>query len=899
MGLFGPREQIFVSSVVYNMAGDYDKRTNYLKYLVLNGVLSNTGKSVGDVIVSGTLNGPRMNYRSFFRWSKQHYPEGMPLGGIFGSSPINPELIEPFITVPLGSVAVGEQVILGFADYWNWAEEYMVENHYDLLDSDWIADIDETTLDITITFEDTSTHTFTPVNYDPDGKYIYARYSEKIAPIDPNPVFVSDGPVLGPYMSDTSLPSRTGYYSLGTVTDIDTVQSRHSITRVLKTYSDGRPAVLTESKTVIGTRLYDRETETFERHAGLRADLVDADRSWWDIDRIAVWEEPAYSETILTEDDDVVEIEPGVFENTNTKEIEEEFLLTGSRFWGQESEWEKDNGYKGVPKMFLYKLGTGNTDLDALESAVIPMDGYFPMIPVRTNNKMVDEEPHLTNIYPIAKRAWKRASGGKKFDKLIEQVAENEDLADIDYAFIVWGVPLNTITREGKLYIYKFFQNMMENQEGGATEFSEYLVQAAAYKAYLDAVQAWKDAGEDPQTEPPVVPTPMVEPQPIATTIRTNGQHPETAHYDFRISWNAITEEIIAGEWQPGARLNSCKIEKGTGISVDTGIIGQLTEGISFATRNYGKIILYWQESATQYRKMTVIGAKHKNVVYRGKSVDISSDEALDDGDDSGFLIPLHMSTLKNMPIVWANQLCLEGMHIVFNCYVVVKKKWYQTFLGQILIALVTMGLGAIFSGGASVLGGAGLLGSNVAVGAMFGMTGLAGALAGAAINAIVMTTIMAVIQEVAAKLGPLGAIFAAIAGIVMGGIVSGQMTGGGFSFDIFLRADNLLKLTNATINAYSLHTQAKTQDIYGQMRDLDEQYKRQKREIDALMYELTGFSSGFDPTILTEVLKNASESRDSFNQRTLMTGSDIAELTQGLIGSFAASSLDLESLKG
>ena len=132
-----------------------------------------------------------------------------------------------------------------------------------------------------------------------------------------------------------------------------------------------------------------------------------------------------------------------------------------------------------------------------------------------------------------------------------------------------------------------------------------------------------------------------------------------------------------------------------------------------------------------------------------------------------------------------------------------------------------------------------------------------------------------------------------------MGGIVAGQMTGQGFSFDIFLRADNLLKLTNATINAYSLHTQAKTQDIYGQMRDLDEQYKKQKREIDALMYELTGFSSGFDPTILTEVLKNASESRDAFNQRTLMTGSDIAELTQQMIGSFANSSLDLESLKG
>ena len=406
---------------------------------------------------------------------------------------------------------------------------------------------------------------------------------------------------------------------------------------MLKTYSDGRPAVLTETKTEIGTRLYDRETETFERHVLLRPDAVDADRSWWDIERIAVWEEPAYEETILTETDNVVEIEPGVFENTNTKEIEEEFLLTGSRFWGRESDWEKDNGYKGVPKMFLYKLGTGNTDLDALESSVIPMDGYFPMIPVRTNNKMIDEEPHLTNIYPIAKKAWKRASGGKKIDKLIDRVNDNPDLADIDYAFIVWGVPLNTFTREGKLYIYKFFQNMMANQTGNESEFDDYLAEAEAYKDYLDALEAWKTAGEDPQTAPPVVPAPLYEPQPIETTVRTNGQHPETAHYDFRITWNSISEEIILGQWQPGARLNSVKIEKGDNITVESAVVGQLTQALGSFSRNYNVITLYWQESATQYRKMKVIGARHKNVVYRGKSVDITSSEALDDGDDSGF----------------------------------------------------------------------------------------------------------------------------------------------------------------------------------------------------------------------------------------------------------------------
>ena len=899
MGIFGPRKQIFVSSSIYNMAGDYSERTNYLKYLVLNAVLSSNGRSIGDVISSGTLNGPRMNYRAFFRWAKLNYPEGMPLGGIIGSLPINPTLIEPHIPVPVGSVAKAEAAIVDFADYWQWAEEYMVENHYDLLFSNWNADINETTYEITITFEDTTTVSFMPSNYDPLGKYLYVRYSENIPPVDPNPVLVTTGPELGPYMSSASLPDVSEHYVESTTPETGVTQNRHTITRVLKTYSDGRPSVLTETKTVVGSRTYDRTITRYEKHVLLRPDTVDEDRSWWDISRISTWEAPAYNTNLLSETDNVVEIEPGVFENTNTKELEEEFLFTGSRYWAREDMWEKDNGYKGNPKMFLYKIGDGNLDLDALDNTTTAMDGFFPMIPVRTNNKMVNEEPHLTNIYPQAKKAWKRASGGRKIDKLIEQVEDNEDLADIDYAFCIWGVPLNTITREGKLYIYLFFKRMMESQVGGTAEFVAYQAQAAAYKDYLDALAAWQEAGDEAQTEPPEAPEPPVLMQPVQTTIRTNGQHSETNHYDFRLSWNAISEEIIAGKWKPTAKKNEVSIEKGSSITVESGLAGNLTGGIASFSKSYEVIEILWQENDTQYRKMTVIGATHKNVVYGGKSVDITSDEALDDGDDSGFIIPLHMSTLKAMPVVWANQLALEGLLIVFNCYVVVKKKWYQTFFGMILIALITMGVGAIFSGGASVLGGAGLLGSNVAVGSMFGLTGMAGALAGAAINAIVMTTVMAVIQEVAMKLGPLGAIFAAIAGIVLGGMMAGSFTGKGFSFDIFMRADNLLKLTNATINAYSLHVQGKTQDIYAQMRDLDEQYKKQKREIDELMYELTGFSSNFDPMALTEILKGSFENRDAFNQRTLMTGADIAELTNGLIESFTAASLDLDSLKG
>lgn len=894
--MFGSRKKIYVSSSLYNMAGNYDERTNYMKYLVLNGVLSGEG-SIAETIQSGTLNGPRMNYQSFFRWAANNYPEGMPVGGVFGSSPVDPTLVNPFIPVPPGYTAEAELVNLDSADYWNWAEAYMMEHYPTQIYDDWNADIDEVTNEITIILPDESVETFMPSNYDIHAKYLYARYNEVIPPTNNDPYFVSAGPELGPYEHAGLLPNTNNHYLISEIDETGVNQDRHEIVTVTKTYSDGRPSVTETTRTVIESQTYSRLVQTFERFTNLKVDPLDDTHTIWDVSRIVIWEAPAYDVNLISTNTNTVEIEPGVFETTVTETSQEVWRPSGSQWWGRMEAWEKDNGVRGNSKLFVYRIGDGIPELDALEDTVVPMDGYFPMIPVRTNNKMIDEEPHLTNIFPQAKKAWKRASGGKKIEKLIEQVGDNPDLKDIDYAFMVWGVPLNTITREGKLYIYKFFQKMMEEQTVSLASWNAYLAQAQAYADYLDALSNYFETGSKEQVAPPVAPIAVRSYQPAATTVRTNGQHPETAHYDFRIKWNAITEEIHEGVHTPGARVNAVKLEAGSPVEVTTGVFSKFVDGIVRNTVKHNRMVLYWQETETQYRRMEVIGAQHINKVYGGKSVNINSTDALNDGDDSGFLVPMHYSILKSMPMVWANQLATEGLIIIFNCYVVVKKKWYQTFLGAVLIAFVTMGIGAAFSG-AGLAASGGILGTNAAVGAMFGMTGMAGAIAGAAINAIVATVVMAVIQEVAGALGPLGAIFAAIAGIALGGMMSGQFAGG-FNFDIFLRADNLLRLTNATINAYSLHVQAKTEDIFAQIRDLGEQYKKQKREIDQLMYELTGFSSGFDPMILTEVLQGSQESRDAFNQRTLMTGSDIAELTHGLIDSFVASSLDLESLKG
>ena len=81
MGLFSSTK-IYVSSTVYNLAGDEINRPDYLKSLVLGNLLTKTDMDIADTIQSGYIKGPGIKLRNFFRWAQDNYDYiGMPLGG--------------------------------------------------------------------------------------------------------------------------------------------------------------------------------------------------------------------------------------------------------------------------------------------------------------------------------------------------------------------------------------------------------------------------------------------------------------------------------------------------------------------------------------------------------------------------------------------------------------------------------------------------------------------------------------------------------------------------------------------------------------------------------------------------------------------------------------------------
>ena len=97
-------------------------------------------------------------------------------------------------------------------------------------------------------------------------------------------------------------------------------------------------------------------------------------------------------------------------------------------------------------------------------------------------------------------------------------------------------------------------------------------------------------------------------------------------------------------------------------------------------------IRLTHQISDTEWEALEIIGAVHDNLIYNNKSVTITATEALLDNEESGFLLPIHYATYREMSLVDATQLGTQTSFMVLNSYKVVKKKWYQTGFFKLVV---------------------------------------------------------------------------------------------------------------------------------------------------------------------------------------------------------------------
>lgn len=882
MGLFSGKTIINVASSVYNMAGDEKDRPIFLQNLIIRNALSGTKRSLGDTVTTGYMNGPGIKFRTFFRWAIKNYGLiGLPTGSMYAGDIINTQTVTDHIPHAANETIWVQEARLGESDYGEWAEQWMIEHHPDELDTEWEADMDDATSTIKIKRVGGQEHSFVAEGFQSGAKYIFALFTRSqngtSDPVEPG--------TSHPLAPGEAFPSTSGY-NLFSDTSTDRTETLDRTVTVTRSYSDGRPntgssTTTSDDVTVVRrVRVYDKRT-----YVG-NDDESDAKIARRDILRLI---EDMEVETEVTTSTVEENIGGGVIRTTVTV-TSEDVLEENNSYRG---DTQKLYETKWLPmEKWIYKIGSGINQLDNLVNEVADYGQFYPAIPIRMDNHFISDLPAWSEQYKLAKKAYRRATGGGKYEKVQADINESEDLGDMDYIYVVYGVSLNVIDRSARRYIYEFFKRLQANQTGGANSGSDFAAAMATYTTAYNKWLQWKNSNTNNEPEPPLPPKPSLPSNEIRIA-QTGEKSGTNINYDIRISWNFIAEtDNIPGKGKVGAKKNDIWLQHlGTTTIQDPTYTGDGSyddwKGVrSNQSTLYDTMRIYWQYEDNRYRYMDVAGLVHRNYVYGGKNVTITAKEALADGEESGFIIPLHYATYRAMRLVDSTQMGTVCVFLVFNVYEKKKQKWWQSSFFAIILAVVVAIISVILTGGA----GFGLLGAHMAVGSFFGLTGMAAAIAGSIANALAALVLTTVLSKLTKDMGVFGTILNAVISIVIsGGIMNFQM-GGGFNFNFaeLMRAENILKLLSAVGEGYQAYIQASITSMQEGLVKIQEEANAELRRVREAFFDQFGYGGGqIDPMMFVDNTPVIAESRDTFLSRTLMTGSDVAQMSHDMLSDY------------
>jgi len=906
MGLFGGKK-IYVSSSIYNLAGDELDRPNFLKSSLFSAIMNPYDAYLGEVIVGNYLDGPGIMQRSFFNWSVRNDIAGLPTLKVSNAQPVDQATMEGIIPIP-GSPAGLENRVnsaeLTDGDYSYWAEKWLFENAPEEVALDWVADYDADNHEILIQYQSGSTVTIDAGNFDKEKKYVIARYYQ-VVPSDPQPI------EYGTKTEDVSSAPSTTEYTLDSTTNEGVVN--HVLSQnveVQKVYSDGSPTTTTniaETPTVgFNTVL---ETWNREEYVGQTGgtDYFESSFEYW----LYIWERREVYYDSVVEDVTVNDMGGGETETVTTTRLGD-FLrpVYDHQTDSQETIEEKIDGNGGI---YIYEIGTGNSPLDALvdEEADSLDPGYYPFIPLRINNNGL-RESKFDDLYAESKKAYKRATGGpmkgNNIDKILDEVEENVDIGDIDYSYVQWGCSVNVFDPACRRYIYEWFKNMIPYQNSSPSTMADFINLVNNYDAMLAVYNSWSQDQHDyldPQFGDPRPPKPVIT-DPASTTVRLKADHHQLSGFDNRFTWVNITETTHTGLGKPDANEGEIWFENGDNLTWTIQQEYGGRDGGSFynRTRSLDQMILFNQTGPNTYSKMIIWGMVHENFIYGGKAVRTTLHEGVNDNAESVFIVPLHAETVKSLGVKDFTQMALSNTFITFNSYKVVKKKWYQTFLGMLLIVVAIVVVAALVAP-AAVGGASGIFGTNVAVGAGLGLSGTGAIVAGAVTNAIAAVVVAQAVGVVST------AIFGEKWGAIISAIVNFAISFGvanGFSnltLTNMMNPQTILQFSSALANGYSGFVQTEIVEIGVQMEENQDAYEKATKDLNDLMRSM-GLTDDliFDPLSLTNSVKGNDagsqsgtylpETLEQFIGRTTMTGSDVVDITLSMVSDYSDLQLTL-----
>lgn len=997
-------EQVAVSSTIYNLAGPESKRPQFLRSLILGGIMQEAD-SLGEVISTGYHNGPGLRLRQFGKWARNNEDLQDEIGITFGDIRLPPvidrDILAENIPVDSGYTPRIDWAEISAGNLLYWARQYVAVNHPDLLNTGWTWDYNEDTNEVTITYIDLSTESFTPAFYDSDIAYLYVGYTPII-----------EGTFAGPLVFGTIYtldegdpwPLVDGWTeNIYTVTPVTVnLNFRDDI---VTTYSDDRDSrtnvVEWVESTTYDELLAQYEQTVYHGSAGATIKEIYSERTVRNF--YETGEVISGNVETITED---IDIGGGVTAHKVTTRTYDSIEMTR-----QYQDGLQHISYHtwGDPQILIYKEGDGNEALDAFFNSTVSAGSFLPPIPFRLKNKPVTEIPYrwtvdfgrtdgvsnfsraegtgedvlfarspdapikdwrlglfeedpistgifvgtdgyrdldtfhtyaagwevlqaqLSDIFrnavdppywshdhgetwtqlpsipegstatyeslaEVTEKAFKRATAGDFYD-VLDKINDNENILDIDYAYAVFGVSFNVEENACKKYVYKFFKNLMDTTGGFTLEEEEdwweafYEINASKkeYEEWIATQGSGPPEANDLDHPPPSNPEYPTIP---VFKLSVYSQHPDTSlNYRTEMCWTFMHEITGTGLGKAGAKKGDLWFE----VLADP--VSDLSTVAGFELANFNqKVVLWWQDGHDTWRKLVITGMYHRNLIYKNKAVHITAKEALEDDEESGFIVPLHEDIYKAMGMVDMTQMATACCLLVFNCYEIHKERWYETGLFKVLLILFIIIVSIIVTVATGGAAGIGILGSAQSVGTALGLSGTAALVAGAAINAVAGLIVSFIVTEAAV------AIFGEEIGRIIGTFLAFIVTFGLTSFangleftNLFTKPDGLIALTSAVGKGASDVMNVMAKNIQEDTIKLMEKVGKDLAEIQRKYNEEFAKWRAVDPANIAQYISELTQKPETFLARTLMTGSDIIDLNLQFLHQFAELNTSLE----
>jgi hypothetical protein len=289
------------------------------------------------------------------------------------------------------------------------------------------------------------------------------------------------------------------------------------------------------------------------------------------------------------------------------------------------------------------------------------VDAFMPVIPLRHQN--VDLTTIDDDLYRTSKALLRKL--GLNITSLAESINSNPDIAEIDHAYVMFGVPANTEDIPSLRYL---------------TEYFHYLYTLQKY-AEIDGASSVIDGQSVPRT---VVKTgnyysPLNTPPDI--TLQEHG-------LDIEISFNNIYSSVVSGViGKRGFASSSINITTEI-IEIDVGDGGDGGGDTELVEIDASSITYRYQLTSSTYREVTVHGLLHSNNIYKSHLVETSLSTTQEEGNNN-LIIPIHYGIAETLQVFHRNELYNNSLTLICNSYVVTKLKWYESTWFRVVVMVV------------------------------------------------------------------------------------------------------------------------------------------------------------------------------------------------------------------